>query len=176
MSDGGISIDRPIALVGMMGAGKSTVGRRLASRLGVALIDTDKEIERAAGLSVGELFDRFGEAHFRALERDLVAILELSKGLVLATGGGMFVDPEMRKLLLRQCHTVWLDSPIEQLAERAGQTGERPLLRGSSAIQILARIADQRRDAYALAHVQIKSGDAGPDETADRILRALKAW
>ena len=174
MPDGGISLDRPIALIGMMASGKSTVGKVLAKRLSVSLIDTDKEIERSAGMPTAELFDRFGEDHFRSLERALVLRMDLSRTMVIATGGGMFTHAEVRERLLRRCYTVWLDAPSEVLAGRLNEAPQRPLLRGTDAANILARISRERRETYALAEIHVNSGEGRPEATADRILQALK--
>ena len=112
-----------------MGAGKSTVGRRLAKRLGLPFVDTDSAIEDAAGFSAAEVFERFGEANFRDGERRLVARLIDGEMRVIATGGGAFVDPRTRELLNERAITVWLDAPVDVLAERTARRDTRPLLR-----------------------------------------------
>src|SRR5688572_25090715 len=111
-------LDRPIVLVGLMGAGKSTVGRRLAKRLGLPFVDTDAEIEGATGHRWGELFERYGEAAYRDGERRLVARIVDGEVRVISTGGGVFVDPATRELLNSRAITVWLDAPIDVLADR----------------------------------------------------------
>ena len=163
---------RPIALVGLMGAGKSTVGQRLATRLGLPFVDVDAEIERAAGLDLPSIFDRYGEAAFRDCERRVVARLAEGPAQVIATGGGAFVDESTRRLLLARCHVLWLDAPLERLAARVGRRGGRPLLDGRDPIAVLAELAAARAPFYAEAHIRINaSGDR--DETVARILAAL---
>src|SRR5947208_16740108 len=124
-------LDRPVVLVGLMGVGKSTVGRRLARRLGLPFIDSDSEIEETVGLPWGELFERYGEADYRDGERRLVARLIDGEVRVIATGGGVFVDPATRELLNARAITVWLDAPVDVLAERTARRDTRPLLKGA---------------------------------------------
>ncbi|MEO7635894.1 MAG: shikimate kinase, partial [Sphingomicrobium sp.] len=119
--DMGKRLDRPVVLVGLMGVGKSTVGRRLAKRLGLPFVDSDSEIEGAAGLSAAEVFERYGEKDFRDGERRLVARLIEGAVRVIATGGGAYVDPRTRELLNSRAITIWLDAPIEVLAERTAR-------------------------------------------------------
>src|SRR5688572_20274477 len=122
-------LDRPIALVGLMGVGKSTVGRRLAKRLGLPFVDSDTAIEDASGLTAAEMFERYGEEDYRDGERRLVARLVDGQVRVIATGGGVFVDPRTRELLNDRAITVWLDAPIDVLADRTSRRNTRPLLR-----------------------------------------------
>ena len=118
-------LDRPVVLVGLMGVGKSTVGRRLARRLGLSFVDFDSEIEEAVGLPWGELFERYGEKDYRDGERRLVARLVDGQVRVIATGGGVFADPLTRSLLNERTITVWLDAPVDILAERTGRRDTR---------------------------------------------------
>ena len=127
MPDAPLSIDRSIVLVGLMGAGKSTVGRRLARRLRLAFADSDEEIERAADHSIPEIFDRFGEANFRDGERRVIARLIEGPPKVIATGGGAFMNGETRRLILDRCFAIWLDADVETLAERVSRRDHRPL-------------------------------------------------
>lgn len=122
-------IDRPIALVGMMGAGKSTIGRRLAARLDLPFLDADQEIEMAAGRSVTEIFEEFGEAAFRDGERRVFKRLVQSGPCILATGGGAFLDDEIRRLLNEHCVSVWLNASLDTLVERTSRKDTRPLLK-----------------------------------------------
>ncbi|MCW5647728.1 MAG: shikimate kinase, partial [Sphingopyxis sp.] len=121
--------DRSIVLVGLMGSGKSTVGRRLAQRLGMRFADADDEIERAAGMTIADIFARFGEGHFRDGERRVIALLLGGKPMVLATGGGAFINPETRALILRDSLSIWLDADIPTLVDRVGRRNHRPLLK-----------------------------------------------
>ncbi len=167
-------LDRPVVLVGLMGAGKSTVGRRLAKRLGVPFIDSDQAIEDAAGLPAGELFDRYGDKDFRDGERRLVARL-VDEGTirVIATGGGAYVDPLTRKLLNERAITIWLDAPIDILAERTGRRDTRPLLRNGDRANTLRRLSTEREHAYSQAHIRIRSGQGAHRDVVESVLNAL---
>jgi shikimate kinase len=166
-------LDRPIVLVGLMGAGKSTVGRRLARRLGLPFVDSDTEIEEAAGTSAADLFERYGETDFRDGERRLVARLIDGTVRVIATGGGAFVDPRTRQLLNERAVTVWLDAPVEVLAERTGRRNTRPMLRGDNRSATLARLSEQRQPMYAEAHIRIRSGDGAHSGVVEAIIAAV---
>jgi shikimate kinase len=169
-------IDRPLVLVGMMGVGKSTVGRKLAQLLGLPFRDADDEIEQAAQLSVAEIFERFGEAHFRDGERRVIARLLEAGPSVLATGGGAFVQPDTRALIHSKGIAIWLDSDVATLVDRVGRKDTRPLLRGGDPAEIVARLKAEREAAYSEAPVKVMS-DAGPHgEAIKRILKALDAW
>lgn len=167
-------LDRPVVLVGLMGAGKSTVGRRLAKRLGLPFVDSDQEIARAAGLSAAEVFERFGEKEFRDGERRVVARLVQEQPRVIATGGGAFLDPDTRALLDDKAITVWLDAPVEILAERTGRRDTRPLLRQGDRRKILDELDRQRRPIYAEADLHIHSSDQAHARIVDTILSALE--
>ena len=129
-----------IVLVGLMGAGKSTVGRRLARRLGLPFVDADEEIERAADHSISEIFDRFGEPAFRDGERRVIARLIEGPAKVIATGGGAFMNEGTRALILARCTAIWLDADVETLAERVARRDCRPLLRDKEPKEVLAEI------------------------------------
>ncbi|MEN3973266.1 shikimate kinase [Sphingomicrobium sp. XHP0235] len=166
-------LDRSIVLVGLMGAGKSTVGRRLARRLGLPFIDSDDAIADASGLTAAEVFERFGEADFRDGERRLVARLAEGPVQVIATGGGAFVDPATRRMLNANCHTVWLDAPVDVLAERTGRRDSRPLLRGTNRHEKLQQLLETRRAFYAEAHLHVRSSKAAHGEVVEAIVSAL---
>lgn len=166
-------LDRPIVLVGLMGAGKSTVGRRLAKRLGLPFVDSDAEIEEAAGATTAELFERYGEHAFRDGERRLVARLMDGTVRVIATGGGAFIDPRTRELLNSHAITVWLDAPVDILAERTGRRDNRPLLREGNRAETLARLSEQRQPFYAEAQIHIRSGTGAHGEVVEAIIAAL---
>jgi shikimate kinase len=170
-------LDRSVVLVGLMGAGKSTVGRRLARRLGLPFVDSDSEIEDAAGLSAGEVFKRFGERDFRDGERRIVARLASGPVRVIATGGGAFVNEGTRALLNDRCITIWLDVPVNLLAERTARRPEtRPMLADGSRSEILARLNEERRPAYAQAHIRISSEGGAHHEVVDRIIGAIERY
>ncbi len=166
-------IDRSIALVGLMGAGKTSVGRRLARRLGLPFVDSDEEVERAADLPVPDIFDRFGEAAFRDCERRVLARLATGPPQVIATGGGGFADEEIRRLLLERCLTIWLDADPSILAERVGRRGDRPLLRSGEPVEILSRLGDLRRPFYAMAHVRVVSDASSHGRVVEEIVRQI---
>jgi shikimate kinase len=167
-------IDRPIVLVGLMGAGKSTVGRRLAKRLGLPFVDTDSEIEDATGHRWGELFERYGEADYRDGERRLVARIVDDEVRVISTGGGVFADPETRELLNERAITVWLDAPVDVLADRTGRRNTRPLLRDNPRKR-LEELSQQERPFYAEAQIHVKSGDGAHKDVVEAIVSALEA-
>ncbi len=166
---------RPIALVGLMGSGKTTIGRRLALRLGLQFVDADAEIEVAAGLTVSEIFAKFGEAHFRDGERRVIARLADGGPKVIATGGGAFVQPDTRALLLERALVVWLDADVPTLVERVRRRNNRPLLVGKDPGTVLMAMAAERNPLYATAPVHIASKARPHGETIDAIVTALAA-
>ena len=167
-------LDRPIVLVGLMGVGKSTVGRRLARRLGLAFIDSDSAIEDAAGYPPAEIFERYGEQDFRDGERRLVARLIEGEVRVIATGGGAYVDPGTRQLLNERAITVWLDAPVDILAERTSRRDTRVQLRTGDPKQTLERLSEERRHSYEEAHIHVKSGEGAHKEVVEAIVEALE--
>lgn len=167
-------LDRPIVLVGLMGAGKSTVGRRLAKRLGLPFVDSDVEIEEASGASTADLFERYGEHDFRDGERRLVARLVEGDVRVIATGGGAFIDPRTRQLLNERAITIWLDAPIEILAERTARRDNRPLLKKGNRAEILARLAEERRHSYSEAQIHVRSSSGAHNDVVDTIIAAIR--
>ena len=169
-------IDRPVVLVGMMGTGKSTIGRRLASALHLPFVDSDEEIERAAQSTIAEIFDRDGEAFFRDGERRVIARLIASGTGVIATGGGAFCQGQTRALILERAIAVWLDSDIDTLLERVGRKDTRPLLREGNPREVLTRLRETRRAFYAQAPIHLMSS-AGPQGwTVNKVLEAIDAW
>ena len=176
MDELGKRLDRPVVLVGLMGVGKSTVGRRLARRLGLPFVDSDAEIEDAAGYPAAEIFERFGESDFRDGERRLVARLIEGQIRVIATGGGAYVDPNTRQLLNERSITVWLDAPVDILAERTSRRDTRVQLRNSDPKAVLQKLADERRPSYAEAHIHVKSGDGAHGDVVEAIVRALERY
>lgn len=164
---------RPIILVGLMGVGKSTIGRRLAQRLQIPFVDADHEIERAAGLSIPEIFERFGEGHFRDGERRVIARLIDGQPKVIATGGGAFMNPETRALILDQAISVWIDAEIGVIVDRVGRRDNRPLLKGKDARQVLTELAATRNPVYALADLHVRSQSAPHDAAVNAIVEKL---
>jgi shikimate kinase len=164
---------RTIALVGLMGVGKTTVGRRLALALGLPFRDADHEIEAAAGRSVSEIFAERGEAAFREGERRVIARLLSEPPHVLATGGGAFVQPETRALINARATSIWLKAEVAVLVRRVGRKGGRPLLAGRDPTEVLTALAQERHPFYAQAHLVVDAGDAPHSSTVDLILAAL---
>ena len=169
-------IDRPLVLIGLMGVGKSTVGRKLASMLGTGFIDVDDEIERAANRSVREIFAAHGEAYFRDGERRVIARLMDESHGVIATGGGAFVDPGTRRLILDRAIAIWLDCDIDTLVERTSRRDSRPLLQTGDPRRILTDLKEARGGHYAEAQIHVVTDNAPHGETALRILEAIDAW
>ena len=172
-------LDRPVVLVGLMGAGKSTIGKRLAHALGTRFIDADDEIVEAAQMAISDIFEKYGEAGFRDGERRVIARLiedNAGKPAVIATGGGAFVDPETRALILDQAIAVWLDSDLDTLVERVSRKNTRPLLIGKDPRAVLSELMARRNPAYAEAQIRAVS-DAGPQmASVARILAALEDY
>nr|WP_267383410.1 shikimate kinase [Sphingomonas sp. GC_Shp_2] len=156
-----------------MGVGKTTVGRRLAVRLGLAFVDADHEIERAAGMSVTEIFERFGEAYFRDGERRVIARLIDGRPKVIATGGGAFLHPETRALILEQATAVWLSAHPDVLADRVARRDTRPLLRGRDPRVVLRELARVRDPVYALAPIHVASQRTPHEATVAAIMKAI---
>lgn len=170
----GDTANRSIVLVGMMGVGKSTIGRRLAARLGLPFVDADDEIVKAAGMTINEMFDRFGESAFRDGERRVITRLVEGPRQVIATGGGAFMNDETRALILEKANAVWLDADIDVLLERVSRRDDRPLLRNKDPREVITRLADERNPVYALAPVHIKSAAVPHEVTVERIIKALE--
>lgn len=168
--------ERTIALVGLMGVGKSTVGRRLALRLDVPFVDADHEIESAARMTIAEIFADMGEAEFRAGEARVVKRLLEGPPLVLATGGGAILNAETRERLKAHATTVWMRADLEVVAERVQRRDTRPLLRGRDPLEALKGLAEARYPLYAEADITVDVGDGAHGHAVERILEALAAF
>lgn len=166
---------RCIVLVGMPGAGKSTVGRRLAKRLGLPFLDADEEIERAAGMSIPEIFSSRGESEFREGERRVIARLLQTGPCVLATGGGAFMNAETRAAVARQAVSVWLRAEIPVLLRRVRKRADRPLLAEGDPVAKLEALLAARGDTYALADVTVESRDTAHETVVDEVVATLTA-
>ena len=169
-------VRRPIALIGLMGAGKSTVGRRLAGRLRLPFVDTDTEIETAARMSVAEIFEAFGEEGFRDGERRVIGRLVDGPRRIIATGGGAWMNAHTRALLTDSALVVWLRADIDVLVQRVGRRNHRPLLVGRDPGEVLRALAATRHPVYATAHLTVDSDGEPHSATVDRILAALEAF
>jgi shikimate kinase len=171
-------LDRPVVLVGMMGVGKSSVGKRLAARLGFRFIDADDEIETAAQMTIPEIFAAHGESYFRDGERRVIARLLEAGGprTVIATGGGAFCNDSTRALILEKSVAVWLDSDIDTLVERTARKNNRPLLQGGDPREILTRLREERKVHYQQAPIHVTSGNGPHTDTISKILKDIDAW
>ncbi|MGH7072498.1 MAG: 3-dehydroquinate synthase [Acetobacteraceae bacterium] len=172
----GVLNGRSVVLTGLMGAGKSSIGRRLAARLGLPFLDADAEIEAAAGSSIPELFERYGERAFRDGERRVLRRVLAGDPTVLATGGGAFLDPETRRLVRESGVSIWLRCPLEILVKRVSGRTNRPLLADGNPAQILEHLMRIRGPIYAEADITVDCGDESADATTSRVLAALMAW
>jgi len=164
---------RSIVMVGLMGAGKTVIGRRLAARLGLPFRDADNEIEQAAGCTIAELFERFGEREFREGERRVIRRLLSGDPVVLATGGGAFMDADTRAVVRRDAVSIWLRCPLPVLLRRVASRGHRPLLAGEDHAGALAQLMAVRHPIYAEADIVVDCGDDGQDVTTTQVLKAL---
>ncbi|MEO9299340.1 shikimate kinase [Devosia alba] len=167
---------RPLVLVGMMGAGKTTVGRRLATRLKRQFLDSDEEIERAAQMSIPEIFEQRGEPEFRAGETRVIARVLKTDNVVLATGGGAFVNAETRALIKDRAISIWLKAEIDILFERVSRRANRPLLQTANPRATLQKLIDDRYPIYADADITVASRDVPQDAVAGDVVDAVLAY
>jgi shikimate kinase len=167
---------RSIVLVGLMGAGKSTIGRRLAQKLDLAFVDADAEIEQAAGKSVQDIFRDHGEASFREGERRVIARLLESGPQVLATGGGAFLTEETRNNISRRGIAVWLKADIELLMKRVRRRDNRPLLKADNPEEVMQTLIEQRYPVYSQADIIVESRDVPHSSIVSDVIRALAAY
>ena len=166
---------KPLVLVGMMGAGKTTVGRRLAARLNRQFLDSDEEIEKAAQMSIPEIFEQRGEPEFRAGETRVIARVLKEHKVVLATGGGAFVNLETRALMKAEAVTVWLKAEVDILFERVSRRSNRPLLKTANPRATLEKLIEERYPIYAEADVTVLSRDVPQEVVAGDIVDAVLA-
>ena len=164
---------RTVVLVGLMGAGKSKIGRRLAARFNLPFFDSDHEIEMAAGESIEEIFANRGERVFRDGERRVIARLLAQPVHVLATGGGAFMDEMTRAAIERRGVSLWLRADLDVLVSRVSRRSDRPLLKVGDARMVLGELIEQRYPVYAEANVMIESGEGPPESTVARAIAAL---
>lgn len=169
-------LDRPLVLVGLMGVGKSTIGKRLAADLGIAFVDADEEIETAAQMTIAEIFERFGEPYFRDGERRVISRLIDGTPRVIATGGGAFMNDETRALILSGAIAIWLDADLATLVARVSRRNTRPLLQNADPAEVLTRLAEVRNPVYAQAQIHARSKDGPHTRTVHTILEALTRW
>jgi shikimate kinase len=168
--------DRTIVLVGMMGVGKTTIGKRLAHRLGMDFIDADAEIEKAAGYTIPEIFEKFGEAQFRDGERRVIArLLKDEPAHVMAAGGGAFNDPDTRATMKERAISVWLRADLDVLGKRVARRTNRPLLEGGEVEEKLAALMDARAPAYELAELHLNTSEGEPEDSVETLVQKLEA-
>lgn len=167
---------RPLVLVGMMGAGKTTVGRRVANRLGRPFLDSDEEIEKAAQMTIPEIFEQRGEGEFRAGETRVIARVLKEGGVVLATGGGAFVNSETRRLVKGEAVSVWLKAEVGILFERVSRRSNRPLLKTANPRQTLEKLVHERYPLYGEADVTVLSRDVPQDVVAGDVIDAVFSY
>lgn len=166
---------RSLVLIGLMGAGKSAIGRRLAKRLGLDFVDADKEIEAAAGMSINEIFTEHGEDYFRDGERRVIARLLGGGPIVLATGGGAYMNEETRAEISEKGVSIWLNADLDILLERVSRRNTRPLLKTGDPREIMASLMDERYPVYARADVTVQSRDVAHEVIVEEIVQAVAA-
>ncbi|NQU70508.1 MAG: shikimate kinase [Rhodospirillales bacterium] len=169
-------VPRTLILVGLMGAGKTCIGRELANRLGLPFVDADIEIETAAGCSIDDIFKLYGEAEFRAGERRVIARLLNGPVHILATGGGAFLDDKTREHIREKGISIWLRASLDLLVSRVSRRNNRPLLKGGDQREILERLIEERYPIYEQADIVVDSDREPPEITADRVLKELQIF
>jgi shikimate kinase len=169
----GLPADKSIVLIGLMGAGKTSIGDRMAKALGIPFVDADSEVELAAGCSVEEIFERIGEEAFRDGERRVIKRLLDGASKVLATGGGAFLDPETRAVIAEHGISIWLRADLDLLVERTSRRDNRPLLKTGDPREILENLIAERHPVYAKADIVVDVTDEPPMTTTNRVIAAL---
>lgn len=171
-------IDRPVVMVGLMGAGKTSVGRALARRLGIPFVDSDKEIEAAAGCSVVDIFSMYGEEEFRRVEQRVIErLLDTPPALkVISTGEGAFITPAIREMVLNRALSIWLRADLDLLVKRTGARDTRPQLLNTDSRKILQQLIDERYQTYALADIVVETKDEILRKTLGKVLSAIEEY
>lgn len=171
-------IDRPVVMVGLMGAGKTSVGRALARRLGIPFVDTDKEIEAAAGCSVVDIFSMYGEEEFRRVEQRVIErVLDTPPALkVISTGEGAFITPAIRQMVLDRALSIWLKADLDLLVKRTNSRDTRPQLLNTDSRKILQQLINDRYSIYALADITVETNDENLRKTLFKVLRAIEDY
>lgn len=173
-----IILDKPIVMVGLMGAGKTSVGRALARRLGIPFVDSDKEIEAAAGCSVVDIFSLYGEDEFRRAEQRVIARLFDTPPMlkVISTGEGAFITPAVREMVLGRALSIWLRADLDLLVKRTNFRDTRPQLLHTDSRKILAQLIDERYDIYSMADITVETRDESLRKTLDKVVDAIKEY
>ncbi len=171
-------IDRPVVMVGLMGAGKTSVGRALARRLGIPFVDSDKEIEAAAGCSVVDIFSMYGEEEFRRVEQRVIErILDTPPALkVVSTGEGAFITPAVRQMVLDRALSVWLKADLDLLVKRTNSRDTRPQLLNTDSRKILEQLISERYQTYALADITVETSDENLRKTLFKVLKGIEDY
>lgn len=171
-------IDRPVVMVGLMGAGKTSVGRALARRLGIPFVDTDKEIEAAAGCSVVDIFSMYGEEEFRRVEQRVIErVLDTPPALkVISTGEGAFITPAIRQMVLDRALSIWLKADLDLLVKRTNSRDTRPQLLNTDSRKILQQLINDRYSIYALADITVETNDENLRKTLFKVLCAIEDY
>jgi shikimate kinase len=172
----GLIINKPVVFVGLMGAGKSRIGRDLATKIGFSFVDTDDEIVKAAGCSISDIFELYGEEAFRDLEERVISRLLTSKVQIIATGGGAFMNPQIRKIISEYGVSVWLKAGLNVLIERTSRRKGRPLLEHGDPATILKALINERDPLYGEADIVVDTQDIPIDETVNATVNALAAY
>lgn len=169
------NLNKPITLVGLMGAGKTSVGRALARKLGIPFIDSDKEIENAAGCSVVDIFSMYGEEEFRRVERRVIErILDTPPTVkIISTGEGAFITPAVRKMILSRATSIWLKADLDLLVKRTDSRNTRPQLLNTNSRKILAQLIEERYKTYAMADITVETHDESLRKTLDNVMSAI---
>jgi shikimate kinase len=168
-------ISRPVAIIGMMGVGKTTIGRQVARALNVDFIDSDEKIEKSAGMSVASIFELYGEKAFRDIEQKVIAnCIEVESGFVLSTGGGAFMNESTREKLLSHTHVIWLQAGPDYILQHIGKSKKRPLLNEDNPKAIIERLLKERQNMYAKAHTHISCEEKTIPETVKAFLSELR--
>ena len=171
-----LTLPRSLVLIGLMGAGKTAIGRRLATRFGLPFVDADHEIEKAAGLTIEDIFDTYGEPAFRDVERRVIARILEGGVQVVSTGGGAYMDMDTRATIAERGISLWLRASLDLLVTRTGRRGNRPLLKRGNRREILQDLMDKRYPVYARADLTVDSRDGPPDETVEAAITALAGF
>ena len=173
-----ITLTKPIVMVGLMGAGKTSIGRALARHLGIPFVDSDKEIEKAAGCSVVDIFAMYGEKEFRRVEEKIIERLIDTPPLikVISTGEGAFITPAVREMALNKALTIWLKADLELLVKRTNFRHTRPQLINTDSRKILAQLIKERYDTYALANIMVETRDENIHKTLNKVLNAIEKY
>lgn len=174
----GITLDKPIVMVGLMGAGKTSIGRMLARKLDIPFVDSDREIEAAAGCSVVDIFSLYGEAEFRRVEERILRRLLTNPPYlkVISTGEGAFITPAIRKMVLDKALSIWLRADLDLLVKRTNFRDTRPQLLNTDSKKILSQLIDERYKIYATANITVQTADENLNRTLSKVMSALRNY